>query len=309
MTDNGGAIAQKGFNYQSAVISLVAIRNYKKSNFEIYIETDDDFEVLYGSDYHAYIQVKGHKSLSLKTLLNSNKGKPSIIEKNLSSGDELSQYKIVVYKFTEKDLKEMDENFSEELFEKGYIFSESQKQQIKNSRSNNLSLILTDFKTESKPAFKYLVGEMHAQGISVDKKADLIINELFKLISQKAEKEIQCDSDRQLKKISVEELTPIIQKVTALETFDVILCKFRFSEIRNKKIQIEKNRIAVEYSWYRNKIRQEMKKSDLEQISEVELINGLIDNELFNGNQVAVNAKYAICISAYCDLVEELENE
>ena len=33
--DNGGSIAQKGFNYQNCVISLVAIRNYNKSNFSI----------------------------------------------------------------------------------------------------------------------------------------------------------------------------------------------------------------------------------------------------------------------------------
>ena len=54
--DNGGAIAQKGFNYQNAVISLVAIRNYKRPNFEIFVEADEDFEVTYGDDYHAYIR-------------------------------------------------------------------------------------------------------------------------------------------------------------------------------------------------------------------------------------------------------------
>ncbi|HFI0640442.1 MULTISPECIES: hypothetical protein [Streptococcus] len=31
---NGGAIAQKGFNYQNCVVSLVAIRNYKKPNLK-----------------------------------------------------------------------------------------------------------------------------------------------------------------------------------------------------------------------------------------------------------------------------------
>ncbi|WP_142236504.1 dsDNA nuclease domain-containing protein, partial [Streptococcus salivarius] len=54
--DNGGAIAQKGFNYQNHVISLTAIRNYTKNNFEIFVESDDDFEVLYDDNYHAYIQ-------------------------------------------------------------------------------------------------------------------------------------------------------------------------------------------------------------------------------------------------------------
>ena len=51
--DNGGSIAQKGFNYQNCVISLVAIRNYNKSNFSIYVETDEDFEVTYDDCFHA----------------------------------------------------------------------------------------------------------------------------------------------------------------------------------------------------------------------------------------------------------------
>ncbi|WP_410531465.1 dsDNA nuclease domain-containing protein [Streptococcus agalactiae] len=79
--DNGGAIAQKGFNYQNCVVSLVAIRNYKKPNFSIYVEADEDFEVMYDDDYHAYIQVKGQKGMSIKKLLSTTNNKPSIFEK------------------------------------------------------------------------------------------------------------------------------------------------------------------------------------------------------------------------------------
>ena len=43
--DNGGAIALKGFNYQNAVASLIAILNYDKDNFLLFIETKDDIEV------------------------------------------------------------------------------------------------------------------------------------------------------------------------------------------------------------------------------------------------------------------------
>lgn len=115
--DNGGSIAQKGFNYQNCVISLVAIRNYNKSNFSIYVETDEDFEVTYDDSYHAYIQVKGQKNMSLKKLLQETKERPSIFEKNLSSGTNDSIYKIVVYNFKESDLKEMQEQIdTEELF-------------------------------------------------------------------------------------------------------------------------------------------------------------------------------------------------
>ena len=105
--DNGGAVAQKGFNYQTAVISLVAIRNYRKDNFTIFVEADEDFEVTYDENYHAYIQVKGHKNLTLNKLLKSENGKPSILEKNLDNGTIDSYYKIVVYNFSERDLKKM----------------------------------------------------------------------------------------------------------------------------------------------------------------------------------------------------------
>ena len=100
--DNGGAIAQKGFNYQNNVISLTAIRNYTKNNFEIFVESDDDFEVLYDDNYHAYIQVKGKKRIGLKSLLQKHEDKCSILEKHLTPGDGHSKYKIVVYHFTEK---------------------------------------------------------------------------------------------------------------------------------------------------------------------------------------------------------------
>ena len=306
--DNGGAIAQKGFNYQNAVISLVAIRNYKRPNFEIFVEADEDFEVTYGDDYHAYIQVKGHKKLSLKSIITSEKSKPSIIEKNLSSGSDESRYKIVVYTFSEKDLKEMVEADDEELFEKGYYFSDSQKSQINNPRSDNLSLILTDFKTESIATSKFLIGEMHNQGISVDKKSDLILSELGRLITQKAEKEIKIDSDKKLKRITAEELEPILQKVSALEKFDTMLDKFNFSEVKKLKIRTEKNKLLLQYSWLKEKVVEKMKCYDLEEISEEEAVNMAI-NEIPDKDNIGNNTKYAICISAYCDLLEGIENE
>ena len=61
-----GSIAQKVLIIKIALY-LVAIRNYNKSNFSIYVETDEDFEVTYDDSYHAYIQVKGQKNMSLKS--------------------------------------------------------------------------------------------------------------------------------------------------------------------------------------------------------------------------------------------------
>lgn len=78
--DNGGAIALKGFNYQNAVASLIAILNYDKDNFLLFIETKDDIEVDI-EDKHVFIQVKG-QSLSLTNLL-SIENKNSDILKNI----------------------------------------------------------------------------------------------------------------------------------------------------------------------------------------------------------------------------------
>lgn len=306
--DNGGAVAQKGFNYQTAVISLVAIRNYRKDNFTIFVEADEDFEVTYDENYHAYIQVKGHKNLTLNKLLKSENGKPSILEKNLDNGTIDSHYKIVVYNFSERDLKKMIRIDDDELFEKGYHFSENQKNQIGNAKSDNLTLVITDFKADIKAAEKFLIGEMHNQGISVDKKADSVFRELNRIISQKAEIIITKDAEKELKKITANELQPILMKVSALERFDAVLEKFHFSEFKNEKIRNEKNKLFLEHSVLRDKVISDMRVYDLEEVPEEVVINDVIKKFLSKEN-IEENTKYAICISAYCNLLEEVINE
>ena len=246
--DNGGAIAQKGFNYQNCVISLVAIRNYKKPNFSIYIEADEDFEVTYDNDYHAYIQVKGEKRMSINKLLRKTKKQPSIFEKNLSSGANDSTYKIVVYNFVEQDLKEMQEQIAtEELFHNSWLLSDSQKNKVNNQRTENFSLVKTDFDNNISVAKTFLKGELVNQKISIDGRDDVILNELLQQIVQKSEKEVHSDADKELKKITSEELNLILQKVTAKARFDKELDKFGFSEIKNEKIKKEEKKIILEY--------------------------------------------------------------
>ena len=94
--ENGGAFAIKGFNFQKAAITFIAIKNFNKPDFHILVEARDDFEVKFNG-YEAYIQVKSQK-LSLNKLLNSKNGK-SILEKNLSNGNTNSHYKIFVKAF------------------------------------------------------------------------------------------------------------------------------------------------------------------------------------------------------------------
>ena len=45
MADNGGAFAIKGFNFQKSIISLIAISNYNKSGFLLFVENKDDAEL------------------------------------------------------------------------------------------------------------------------------------------------------------------------------------------------------------------------------------------------------------------------
>ena len=315
--NNGGAYAQKGFNYQNYIISLVAIRNYKKEKFTIFVESNEDFEVLCNDDYHAYIQVKGQK-VSLTKLLKQTQNKPSIIEKNLTSGEENSVYKIVVYDFNEDDIDAMIEcrNDEEELFENSWRLNEAQKSTVKDKigehlkkRLDNFSIVNSGFKNNSYDARKYLKGEMSDQGISVDNRGDSILNELKTLIELKSEKIIQSEEDKQLKKITADDLNPILLKVSAKDRFVKELQKFGFTSFKEEKIKNEELKIIVDYMFVKKQII-DMLKSDenrLENDSITSIVPTMLGiDEL---KQLEENTKYAIIISAYCDILEGIVNE
>lgn len=315
--NNGGAYAQKGFNYQNYIISLVAIRNYKKEKFTIFVESNEDFEVLCNDDYHAYIQVKGQK-VSLTKLLKQTQNKPSIIEKNLTSGEENSVYKIVVYDFNEDDIDAMIErrDDEEELFENSWRLNEAQKSTVKDKigehfkkRLDNFSIINSGFKNNSYDARKYLKGEMSDQGISVDNRGDSILNELKTLIELKSEKIIQAEEDKQLKKITADDLNPILLKVSAKDRFVKELQKFGFTSFKEEKIKNEELKIIVDYMFVKKQII-DMLKSDenrLENDSITSIVPTMLGiDEL---KQLEENTKYAIIISAYCDILEGIFNE
>ncbi|HFI0086429.1 TPA: dsDNA nuclease domain-containing protein [Streptococcus suis] len=308
--DNGGSIAQKGFNYQNCVVSLVAIRNYKKRNFTIYVEADEDFEVAYDDDYHAYIQVKGQKNLSLNKLLSSTNNKPSIIEKNLSSGEKNSKYKIVVYDFNEKELNEMQEQIEgEELFENSWLLSNSQKLKVNNPRSDNLSLVKTPFNNDIRFARTFLKGELVNQKISIDNKDDVILNELLQQVIQKSEKVLRTNEDKKLKEITSDELNLILQKVTAKARFDKELDNLKFSSVKNELIKKEEKKIILEYMSAKKKVLRFLK-SDMNRLENKKMIELL--PEVFNLpelHNLSENSKYAVAISSYCDILEGIANE
>lgn len=314
--DNGGAIAQKGFNYQNHVISLVAIRNYNERNFSIYVEADEDFEVTYDESYHAFIQVKGQKKLSIAKLLQSKGDKPSIFEKNLNSGEDNSSYKIVVYDFTEKDLQSMQIGDYNELFEDERKLSDEQKGIIVEKlgesmlpRLENFSLVKTSFRNDFKEARRYLKGELVEQNISVDGRDDIILDELTRLIQQKAEYIIKHDTDKRLKKITSDELNLILGKVSSKARFEKELSNFSFPTFREEKIKKEELKVIVQYMSEKKAIIKELS-ADITRLNEKSLVEILPDIEKSNClSGLEANTKYAIIISAYCDILEGIVNE
>lgn len=317
--NNGGAIAQKGFNYQNHVISLVAIRNYEKRNFSIFVEADEDFEVTFDDDYHAYIQVKGQK-ISIKKLLARSNDKPCILEKNLTSGDDKSKYKIVVIDILDGDLKLLQEQSTvdEELFKKSYRLGSIHRDTIEkelgesfNSKLDNFSLIKTDFDNNSDSARTYLKGELVNAKISVDGRDDSILNELLRLIQQKAEKIIQSEEDKQLKKISADDLTPLLSKLEDKERFKKELEQFGFTSFKKEKIEKEGLKIAVQYTTKKNELI-EILMSDtdrLEKESLVSIAQTIISRNIEILEGLDENTKYAIIISAYCEIIRGIANE
>ena len=313
--DNGGAIAQKGFHFQNHVISLVAIRNYKKKNFSIYVEADDDFEVLYDDDYHAYRQVKGQAKMSLAKLLNSHNAKPSIMEKNLKVGDDQSIYKIVVFEFATKDLKLMQFN-NDELFGQSIKLSEFQKNDVEkalgnaiSSKLDNFSIVKTNFPNDFKVARKYLKGELVDQKISVDNRDDVILDELYRLISQKSEFTLKSDEDKSFKQITSTELDSILWKISSKARFEEELSNFSFPTFREEKIKNEELKIIVQYMSEKKAIIKELS-ADISRLNEKNLFEILPDIEKSNClSGLEANTKYAIIISAYCDILEGIVNE
>ena len=321
--DNGGAIAQKGFNYQNHVISLVAIRNYQKNNFEIFVESADDFEVLYDDNYHAYIQVKGQKRVSINNLLKVNTDNCSIFEKNLTPGDENSKYKIVVFHFSQKDLSVMQENTEDELFEYSWTLREKERKDVFNklpeafrNKDNNLetklsnfSLVKTSFSNNIVDARKYLKGELVTQKISVDGRDDLILDELDRVIRQKSEYILKDDDDKKFKRISSNELQAILKKVSSKASFERELEEFPFTTYRKAIIKREEIKIIHQYMYEKRQVigLLESDKHMLETKQLTEIAEEIKSESILQ--HLEDNTRYAIIASAYCDIIEGVANE
>ncbi|MGT2829771.1 DUF4297 domain-containing protein [Streptococcus hillyeri] len=310
VADNGGAIAIKGMNYQNAVISLVAIRNFEKEGFELVLEADDDFEVLY-NNYHAYIQVKGEKAVSLSKMINHKKDrmgkmKKSMLDKHFESGDSSSEYKFVVYDFTKSDLEKMTVE-EDELFQQSLKLSAEQELIVNNSKVKRFSLIKTPFENDMGVAQNYLLGEMAKTGIAVDNRVGQVLGELTTIIYRKSEYVIKQDSDRKYKKLVSKELRDILLKVSSLEMFSNIIDNLPYSPLKKSKIKLEKSKISTQQMYEKQSVTKFIQTelvSELDELSEVELIAKCLKLDVLK--ELDDNMSIAIIISAYCDIIEEV---
>lgn len=109
--DNGGASAIKGFNYQKSIAMLIAVLYFLEKDFELAVEAEDD--IVFSSSFRTvYIQAKS-ATMSLATVSKKHKGKPSVIEKNMSHGTGKNDlYKIVAPAF-----KNMDKTLKKKLMQ------------------------------------------------------------------------------------------------------------------------------------------------------------------------------------------------
>ena len=195
------------------------------SNFLLFIETKDDIEVDI-EDKHVFIQVKG-QSLSLTNLLSienkNSDNKKCIFSKNIKKNHPKALYHIVLLslKNDQKDVIEASENtvFSEE-----YLYSDEQQNKIiqklkeigfteeeLNSKLPLCRLYFTPFKNKKEDAAKFLIGCMCDKNIKVDERGKILLNELFSVINQKAEKVIKTPEDIEKKKIDKKYLTKLFE--------------------------------------------------------------------------------------------------
>lgn len=316
--ENGGAFAIKGFNFQKAAITFIAIKNFNKPDFHILVEARDDFEVKFNG-YDAYIQVKSQK-LSLNKLLNSKDGK-SILEKNLSNGNENSHYKIFVKSFAETDVKKMLLNSEGNICDPLYSYSDEQKQTILNKLKGSSDIesfekkllssyiYMLPFEDRLIDAIPVLLGQMALKEIDVSqKRGQIAINELFTLIDQKSEYVVESDEDYIKKKILKEDLQEIFKLTSTLDFFDSILSSTSYSVFWKKKIKQEQLKIIHAYITEKEIAKRELSNIDVLSTTEEELINIAMEkcNCDVTFNTLGEFTKKAIIIEVLAEMSEKV---
>lgn len=319
MSDNGGAIAIKGFNYQKAAIMLVMINNYHKQNFKVIPESKEDFEVHVDNDIY-FIQVKGTQKLSVNSLSSRTKKETkivkSIIEKNLEPGTDTNKRKIFVYSLADTTKKDM---VSEDgtLVTPIYKLSDEQKKTIidrlnlnqnQKLRLQNQKFYITPFCNDLTLARKHLKGEMVEKDLLVTKKrANLVLGELAQEIDSKSEIEVFSDADISRKIIDSNFLKEVFVSVERKDKFDDILEELPYNQLRKRKIKVEKTKILFSYQSLKEKVKSTIDVEELMDMSDEEVVDFIVEEiRKIDSKIKSKELMIAISIDCYCEIGGEL---
>ncbi|WP_413509247.1 dsDNA nuclease domain-containing protein [Carnobacterium maltaromaticum] len=320
MSDNGGAIAIKGFNYQKAAIILVMINNYQKQNFKVIPESKEDFEVYVDNEIY-FIQVKGTNKLSVSSLIERKKKKKtrakSIIEKNLEPGTDNNKRKIFVHSLADVTKKELiSENGT--IVTPIYKLSDKQKKTVidelklnssQKLRLQNQKIYITPFSNDLTLAMKQLKGEMVEKDLLVTKKrANLVLGELVQEIDAKSEIEVFSDNDISRKIIDNIFLKEVFVSVQKKEMFDSVLEKLPYNHLRMMKIELEKTKILFNYQSLKEELKSIIDIEQLMDMDDEEVINFIV-KEIKSIDTTIENEELIIAISidCYCEIGGELK--
>lgn len=245
--DNGGANAQRGFNYQDAIAMLIIITNFAKDDFCIYLECKDDLEVDLPKQ-KIFIQVKSTQQ-SVASLVRQYKKQDGTYNKstlykslNKSSVNQLNKYKIVTTSYTDGVSTVQGEIFRE-LYQytdeqKKLIIEKLQQQGLKKEdleqKLQNSYIYVSPFVDNLDIAIKYLLGVMAEEGISIDNnRGKLLLCELLTDIHKKSEKKIMSPNDIEKKKLKKEELIKLARVEKCYKYMEEIVTKLDNAGIIN----------------------------------------------------------------------------
>ncbi|MFC9539043.1 DUF4297 domain-containing protein [Lysinibacillus sp. NPDC056959] len=321
--DNGGAEAIKGFNFQKANLILLAINNYLKSNFKIYIEAEDGIVVTFDG-YKAYIQVKKQVH-SISSLLQKGKkhtienedgtkktiNKPSILEKNLSSGHDDDTFKIFVKNIKPQDIKNKFNiqkpgqicNILHKPTDEAKSIILSKLSDDYKDKLNNLYIHESPLSEEYNDSIKYLIGCLNDIEVSVDnKQGRAIIAELTLTIDEKANQKIEEISQKELKYMDTNYFSNLFITCKVLNKFNDILNSLSYNSIKKSRIGKERIKIDLTKTILKDEIKENILQIvNLEDLSDKEIIDTVVTN--FNSRDEE-NTLIAIAIECICEIGE-----
>ncbi|PPQ46041.1 DUF4297 domain-containing protein [Paenibacillus peoriae] len=321
--DNGGAEAIKGFNFQKANVILLAINNFQKNNFKIYVETEDDIVVSY-ENYKAYIQVKKQKhtfsSISKKESkkVQGDDGKkitrwsPSILEKNLSSGAASDIYKIIVKDIGSSDKKKLDLKKPGSICREVYKINDEARREIiqalpekLRSKLENFYFYISPINDDLNEAVKYLIGCLSGINVSVDdNRGRIVIAELSLTIDQKAQEILYDGVDKEIKAMDTNYFSKVFVTYETLNQFDRVLNSLGYNEIISKRIRSERLKIELNLTDVKKDIKEALQEildnDNFSDLSNLEII-GLIFKR-FESLNLNRNTLIAVAVECLCEV-------